>query len=86
MFGNHTNKSKVYSITKSYMVKWNTAVFLLNSYVFRPKSAIIRWLTQFLKRNIKNVMYNTYFRCYTVHDVESLNHYTNHCTHVKFTH
>jgi len=27
-----------------------------------------------------------YFRCYTVHVVELLNYYTNHCTYIKFTH
>jgi len=25
-----------------------------------------------------------YFRCYTVHVVESLNYYTNYCTYIKF--
>jgi len=25
-----------------------------------------------------------YFHCYTVHVVELLNHYTNHCTYIKF--
>jgi len=25
-----------------------------------------------------------YFYCYTVHVVESLNYYTNHCTYIKF--
>ena len=25
-----------------------------------------------------------YFRCYTVHVVELLNYYTNHCTYIKF--
>jgi len=42
MLGNHNNKPKVYSLTKSYIVKWNTAVFLLYSYMFRPKSVTIR--------------------------------------------
>jgi len=27
-----------------------------------------------------------YFYCYTVHVVELLNYYTNHCTYIKFTH
>jgi len=26
----------------------------------------------------------TYFYCYTVHVVELLNYYTNHCTYIKF--
>jgi len=26
----------------------------------------------------------SYFRCYTVHVVELLNYYTNHCTYIKF--
>jgi len=55
-----TPTNQVYSVTKRYMVKWNTAVFLLYSYMFRAKSAIIRRLIQFLKRNIKNAMYNTW--------------------------
>jgi len=25
-----------------------------------------------------------YFHCYTVHVVELLNYYTNHCTYIKF--
>jgi len=27
-----------------------------------------------------------YFYCYTMHVVELLNYYTNHCTYIKFTH
>ena len=27
-----------------------------------------------------------YFRCHTVHVVELLNCYVNHCTYIKFTH
>jgi len=27
-----------------------------------------------------------YFHCYTVHVVELLNYYTNHCTYIKFAH
>jgi len=35
--------------------------------------------------NIPNVKINhNYFYCYTVHVAESLNHYTNHCTCIKF--
>jgi len=26
----------------------------------------------------------SYFQCYTVHVVELLNYYTNHCTYIKF--
>jgi len=33
------------------------------------------------KRKISN---NFFFHCYTVHIVELLNYYTNHCTYIKF--
>ena len=29
-------------------------------------------------------IFNFYFYCYTVHVVELLNYYTNHCTYIKF--
>jgi len=34
-------------------------------------------------RTLVNTVIN-YFYCYTVHVVELLNYYTNHCTYIKF--
>ena len=37
-------------------------------------------------RKLRNAYSFFYFYCYTVHVVELLNYYTNHCTYIKFTH
>jgi len=34
--------------------------------------------------NLFMYLTSTYFHCYTVHVVELLNNYTNHCTYIKF--
>jgi len=47
-----------YSVTNSYVVQSNTAVFLLTGYMFWLRSTIIRPKIQYLKED-KIVMYNT---------------------------
>jgi len=46
---------------------------------------VVQYLTQTCQLlSVKRNNLYFYFYCYTVHVVELLNYYTNHCTYIKF--
>ena len=58
---------------------------LSNTSIFSNANCVILFyeMKQTLKLTLLCVTFLAYFHCYTVHVVELLNYYTNHCTYIK---
>jgi len=64
-----------YQFQRILSIEWHNKMTVFNRFVKAWREAVVSYFKEDLP---------FYFHCYTVHVVELLNYYTNHCTYIKF--